>query len=152
MKPIKVITLLLMAVLLGPMTATVALADHGHGHGGYGGHEWHGGYYGPRFGLGVGLGLALALSPWAYPYGYGYYPYGYYPYATYPPVVVTQPAAPTVYMEQGNPAPDNRQQSYAPAGQSSDWYYCRKPAGYYPYVQSCTDEWQRVPAQPQTQH
>jgi hypothetical protein len=24
------------------------------------------------------------------------------------------------------------------------WYYCHNPAGYYPYVQSCTGEWQKV--------
>ncbi|WP_151446468.1 hypothetical protein [Lacisediminimonas profundi] len=26
------------------------------------------------------------------------------------------------------------------------WYYCRYPAGYYPYVQQCYVEWQPVPA------
>ncbi|HSY27880.1 MAG TPA: hypothetical protein VK832_10285, partial [Burkholderiaceae bacterium] len=87
-----------------------------------------------------------ALDGWPY---YGYYPYGYYPYAAYPPVVVTQQAAAPVYMEQGNAAPA-QQQSAAPAGQSSnDWYYCRDPAGYYPYVRTCANGWQRVPAQPQ---
>jgi hypothetical protein len=149
MKSIKVTTLLmsaLLALLLGPLTANVALADHGHFHG-------HGGYWGPRFGVGFGVGVAL--SPWSYPYGYspyGYYPYGYYPYAAYPPVVVTQPAAPTVYIEQGSPAPDNRQQSTSTPGQSNDWYYCHKPAGYYPYVQTCPEGWQRVPSQPQKQN
>ncbi|MBV9552754.1 MAG: hypothetical protein JO032_08185 [Alphaproteobacteria bacterium] len=26
------------------------------------------------------------------------------------------------------------------------WYYCRNPAGYYPYVAQCTAEWRPVPA------
>lgn len=26
------------------------------------------------------------------------------------------------------------------------WYYCQNPAGYYPYVTSCTTAWQPVPA------
>jgi hypothetical protein len=33
-----------------------------------------------------------------------------------------------------NSAPD----SGAP---TSSWYYCRNPAGYYPYVQNCAVEW-----------
>jgi surface antigen len=28
------------------------------------------------------------------------------------------------------------------------WYYCRYPAGYYPYVAACRVRWQLVPAQP----
>jgi hypothetical protein len=26
------------------------------------------------------------------------------------------------------------------------WYYCQNPAGYYPYIQQCTTNWQPVPA------
>ena len=158
MNSIKATIFLFLMLLLGPLTATIARADHGHYHGGY--------YYGPRVGFGVGLGVGLALDGWPgyypygyYPYGYypyGYHPYGYYPYAAYPPVVVTQQAAPTVYIEQDNavPAPEGQTQSAAPAPaqSSNDWYYCRKPAGYYPYVQKCPNGWQRVPSQPQTQN
>lgn len=36
----------------------------------------------------------------------------------------------------------------APAPQPGPvWYYCRHPAGYYPYVQACR-HWQVVPAHP----
>jgi hypothetical protein len=148
MKSIKA-TVILLVLLLGSLTATVACAD-GHFHGGY-----HGGYHGGGFGRGIGfgLGVGLAVEGWPYYYPYGYYPYGYYPYAAYPPVVVTQPAAPTVYIEQGNgAAQDNGPAAAAPAQSSNDWYYCRKPAGYYPYVRNCPDGWQRVPSQPQTQN
>jgi len=82
--------------------------------------------------------VGVVIDPWPF-----FYPgWGYYPYYTYPPVVVTQPAAPTVYVE--------RTQQAAPA-QAGDWYYCRKPAGYYPYVRSCEQAWERVPSQPPAQ-
>jgi hypothetical protein len=135
MKKFKSILLLLM--LFGPMTATLAHADR------------HG-FYGGRFGVGV------VIDPWplAFPYAgypYGYYPYGYAPYGYYPPVVVSQQATPTTYMEQGAPQ-GTPAQTYAPAShQASDWYYCHKPEGYYPYVRACPDGWQRVPSQPPTQ-
>lgn len=130
MKSFKAAILLLM--LLGPMTATVARADHGHFHGHVG----------------------VFIAPWPVYYPYSYYPYGYYPYAAYPSVVVTQPAAPTVYIEQGNSAAaqDGQQADNPTQGQpTTDWFYCRNPAGYYPYVRSCANGWQRVPAQPQAQ-
>lgn len=153
MKSIKA-TAILLLLLLGSSTATTAWADRYRG-AYYGprveyGH-FHGGYYGSSFGFGLGVGLALDGWPGYYPYGY--YRYGPYPYAGYPTVIVTQPAAPTVYMEQGDAAPaqGSEPRSNAPTqGQApNDWYYCRNPAGYYPYVRSCAEGWQRVPAQPQ---
>ncbi|MBV8047970.1 MAG: hypothetical protein JO171_12485 [Paludibacterium sp.] len=35
----------------------------------------------------------------------------------------------------------------APAPPAQVWYYCRNPAGYYPYVPACR-HWEMVPAQP----
>jgi len=143
MKTIKSIFLALL--LMGPISAVVARADHGHGGGWHGG-GWHGGV---GVGLGVGIGLGALMSPWLYPYSYypyPYYPYGYYPYA-YAPAAVAPPAAPSAYVEQGSPPP---MQAAPQAPQpSSDWFYCRKPEGYYPYVRECADGWQRVPSQPQ---
>jgi hypothetical protein len=26
------------------------------------------------------------------------------------------------------------------------WYYCPNPSGYYPYVKSCSEPWQHIPA------
>ena len=81
--------------------------------------------------------VGVVVDPWPL-----FYPgWGYYPYYAYPQVVMAQPAAPTVYVEQG------QVQQAAPAP-SNDWYYCRKPAGYYPYVRNCDKAWERVPAQP----
>jgi hypothetical protein len=98
---------------------------HGGFHGGYHGGGWHHG----GWGWGVGVGF---YDPW-WP---GYYP-GYYPYSYYaePPVTVIQ-QAPVVQA----PAP------VAPA--TPTYYYCDNPAGYYPYVQQCTQPWRPVAAQP----
>jgi len=123
----KTVNSLLIAVLLavGAFTASVAEARPGH-------------FYGPRVGFYVDPWAVF--YPWAaYPYGYGYYPYQQ--------VIVTQPAAPTVYVERDQQVQPVAPQSAAPV-QSSDWYYCRKPEGYYPYVRTCSEGWQRVPAQP----
>jgi hypothetical protein len=35
-----------------------------------------------------------------------------------------------------------------PAPNVTYWYYCRNPAGYYPYVPSCPTPWQPVQATP----
>lgn len=126
MKTLK--TFLLAATLgAGMLGATAAQAYPGHFYG-----------HGPRVGVFIDPWPVVATYPW-WGYGYGY---GYSPYYGYPPVVVTQPAPQTVYVEQGQ-----QPQEAAPA-QSSDWYYCRKPAGYYPYVRSCDQAWERVPSQP----
>ena len=54
-----------------------------------------------------------------------FYPAPVYPYPAPPPEVVVAPAA-------------------VPAAQY--YYWCGRPAGYYPYVQGCRVPWQAVPA------
>jgi hypothetical protein len=84
---------------------------------------------GPYWGVGVGFGY---WGPW-WPGYWGpwpYYPYDYYPY----------PATSSVTVVQGQPA--------APAAAPA-YYYCDAPAGYYPYVTSCTTPWRQVPMTPQ---
>jgi len=105
---------------------------HGGGGGWHGG-GWHGGgwhgsvgvYFGPYWGWGW---------PYYYGYPYPYYPYpydyGYYSYDPYPAYV---PSAPLTYEER---APEPSSNSY--------WYYCTDPAGYYPYVRSCSKPWMQV--------
>ena len=134
MKSLKsiLIALLLFSGLFG---ATMAQARPGH-------------FYGPHFGV--------FIDPWPALYAGSYYPYGYYPYGSYPyayaPVVVQQPAQ-QVYVEQGqqgqvSQVPQAQGQQQAVPAPSSDWFYCRNPQGYYPYVRNCAEGWQRVPAQP----
>lgn len=64
-----------------------------------------------------------------------FYPAPVYPYPDpyLPPVVVVPQAT--------APAP-------APVVPQQYWYYCPKPAGYYPYVPRCGTAWQAVPANP----
>jgi hypothetical protein len=61
-----------------------------------------------------------------------------YPEPIYPdparvlPVAVAQKTSP---VPQGSPP-------------AQVWYYCEMPQGYYPYVASCSVDWQQVPAAP----
>ena len=80
-------------------------------------------------------------APWPYYYPYSYpYPAPYY----YPQPVVVQQLPPPVYVQQPAPmaAPS------APSPQSSMWYHCNNPKGYYPYVQQCPGGWKMVAPTP----
>jgi len=105
--------LVLFLAIAGASASAPALAWH------------HGGHV--RFGVVVG-------AP--------FYPWWYYPPAYYPPAVVTVPATPPIYIEQGSPQPVPAQQ---PQGY---WYYCADSKTYYPYVKECPGGWQRVTPQP----
>jgi len=76
--------------------------------------------------VGVGIGVPLVVGP---------APWYYYP----PPPVVYAPP-PVVYA----PAPQPTYLSQSPQA----WYYCDNPAGYYPYVTTCSSAWRQVPARP----
>ena len=69
-----------------------------------------------------------------YPGGWYFYPAPVYPYPDpyVPPVIAVQPAPPVA---QAQP-------------QTQSWYYCDRPAGYYPYVTECPSGWKTVPATP----
>lgn len=96
---------------------------HGHFYRGYPGYwhsgYWHNGWYGGRFG-------------WWWVTGGGWYYYNapVYPYpGAVSEVYVTPPA--TVAAPPAAPAPQM-------------WYYCDNPAGYYPYVQTCSQPFRPV--------
>lgn len=101
-----------------------------HGGGGYRGGYHHGGGWGWGLGLGLGLGVGLGAAYYD-PWWPGYY--SAYPYYADAPVTVVQPQAAPVQA--------------APA--ASTYYYCDNPAGYYPYVQNCSQPWRQVPVTPQ---
>ena len=112
-------TLALGALAFG--AAGPAPADHGHGH------------------VHSHVGVGVVVDPfWFSPYYPGpYYPGPYYyPPYYYPPSVVAVPATPPVYIER-DPAPQ----------ESTYWYYCTQPAGYYPHVKECPGGWQPVSPQ-----
>lgn len=125
-------TLFVLVTAVQPSAANGRRAWHGGGghHGGWqrsGWHRggWYGGYWGPRVFIG---------GPFWYP---GPYAYPYPPYAApvyQPPVVVEPPPSP----------------AYVEPRSSTYWYYCQDPPGYYPYVASCSGEWQQVAPQPST--
>lgn len=94
----------------------------------YGGHRHSGGYFSGSVYIGPGWGY---WDPFFYPY---YYPYPAYPYYYTPPTVVV-PQEPQTYI-----SPDTKSDEE----QTGYWYYCRKPAGYYPYVERCPSGWMKV--------
>jgi hypothetical protein len=110
MRPAKVLALIALAATA--LTAGSALA--------WGRHHSH-----------VTFGLHFGFPLWPAPY---YAPY-YYPAPVYYPVA---PAAPPVYVERGDPAPQ----------QQGMWYYCEQTRGYYPYVTECPGGWRAVPPAP----
>ena len=117
------------AVLLLAVTQVCAAPRHGGGY--YGGRPgWGGGHWGPRVGIYYG-GLGY--------YGYGYgYDYGY-PYA-YAPIVINAEPTPQVLIQQGAGTGVTAQNEPA----ANYWYYCTQPAGYFPYVQNCSQPWMKV--------
>jgi hypothetical protein len=109
---------------------------------------WPGSYWGPRIGVYVGPGMGY-WNPWAYGWGPGYgFPYTYpypagYPLASFPVVINATPITQTYIQKE--PAAEAAMQ---PAQSGNYWYYCTQPAGYFPYVQSCSQPW--ISVTPQT--
>lgn len=78
----------------------------------------------------VRVGVYIGPGPfWWPPYPYGWYP-GPYHYGG-PSVVVVEP--PPIYIQMPPAVPQY-------------WYYCTPAQAYYPYVQTCTEPWIKVPA------
>lgn len=109
---------------------------------------WYGGYRGPRVGVyyGPGFGYWGAFNyGWGFgyglPYAYGVpYPYGAgYPFAYAPVMINATPVAQT-YIQQ-EPSAEAVVQT---APTANYWYYCTQPAGYFPYVQNCSQPWIKV--------
>jgi len=123
-------------------------------HGGDGGHggSWHGGHDGHSHGS---VAFFWGFGGWGWPY-YGYWPYYYPYYYPYYPAYYSYPygygygyggygayPASTGYVEQGMDSAAPAQAPAAPAAPSY-WFYCSNPAGWYPYVKSCSQQWQAV--------
>jgi len=123
--------LLFAAVIIQPQ---VANADDGGFHGG----GFHHRFFRAAFGFG-----GIFPPPFWWGYGFPFYPfpdYGYY--GNYPDHrnYGYDPAA-SYY---GN-HPDSGYGSQANATARQTWYYCSKPAGYYPSVTHCNTTWQYGP-------
>ena len=87
------------------------------------GGRWFHGWHGSR------IGWWWIVGPAWYWYPAPVYPY---PNPYTPPVVAEVP-----------PSPPTQPQVLPPT-----WYYCDRPAGYYPYVPECSSGWKAVPATP----
>jgi hypothetical protein len=120
-----------LAFVLLVAGASAALADpppadwggHGGGHGGHHGQHDNGGYDNGT----------VIVDPTSGPYPYPYP----YPGGPLPP-----PDAP------GQPPVGGEDVANIPPPQPL-WYYCDKPAGFYPYVKTCEGDWQGIePAPP----
>jgi hypothetical protein len=85
-------------------------------------HGWHGG---------VSVAIVPHVVVPVYPY---WRPYVYPPVVVAPAPVYVQPA-PQVYVQ-------------PPPPQTTYWYYCDNPQGYYPYVQQCPGGWRPVSPPP----
>jgi hypothetical protein len=103
--------------------------------GGGGGEGWHGGGGGHGHGFyccgfrGRGFGFGFYGYPfWGFPF-WGYWGYPYYGDYGY---------GPPYYANAAGPPPTQ-----------SFWYFCPSSNAYYPYVKTCADHWEAVPATPQ---
>ena len=81
------------------------------------------------------LGWWWAVGGLSYLYTQPVYPY---PDRYLAPTVVTRPA----------PSYSPPAATVAPAVASQSWYYCESSDSYYPYVSTCSEGWQTVPATP----
>jgi hypothetical protein len=146
----KLAVLCTAALLLAAGADVASAAGRGGGaHGGGGGRGWHGNGGGHGHGHGhshgywrggVFVGLGYYGPYWPY-WGYPSYSYGY-PYPTY--AVDPYYSNPPSYIEQDPTMPRNA----APAKPEAFWYFCPDSRQYYPSVQSCASNWQRVPPTP----
>ncbi len=126
------------AVAVGLMAVAAPASGYGYGHGG--GHHHHGANF--SFGF------------WGGPFwGPGYWGPGYWgPGYAYPPAVVYAPAPePRVWVEgeQSSTTPLPAAPSNTHPNAPQWWYWCASSQGYYPYVSTCAEGWQRVAPQPQ---
>lgn len=143
MTPLKTLAAA-VAVAFGLM----AVAEPASARGRYGNHGHHGARFSFGFWGGPGYWGPGYWGPgyWGPGYGYGYAGPGYWG----PPAVVYAPTPePRVWVE-NDPAPTTP----TPAPSSSTdpnaqqwWYWCVSSRGYYPYVNSCAEGWQRVAPQ-----
>jgi hypothetical protein len=114
--------------------------------GGWHNSGWRGGWWGPNVGVVVG---GPGFWGWGGGWGWG----GWGGWAPWPTTVTT--SFPIVTNVTTFPADSSAFEigasgGFLPAPQqpvvnpSNFWYYCTDPAGYFPYVQSCSRAWMQV--------
>ena len=158
MRRVLIVLLGVLALAALPIQAEAGRGSGHHGRGGHGyssGHHRSGGHgysgsHSYRGGHGYSRGHGYRrghrghhgnyYSFWLAPFAWGsrWYPAYYgYAYRQQPTVVVEERV---VYVE--------RPTSAAPA--ENWWYYCESAAAYYPEVDSCPENWLKVPPRPES--
>jgi len=106
--------------------STSASADRGHRH--YGNHHFGHNHYRPYRNSGLYFG----------------FPHVSYSYIHESPrIIIKEVEEPIVYIEKSSEevtTSENNTETEA----SKYWYYCKKPAGYYPTIERCPDGWMQV--------
>lgn len=138
------------AVAVGLMAVAESASAGGGRYGyGHGGHHHHG----ARFSFGFWGGPFWGPGYWGPGYwGPGYWGSSYWgPGYSYSPAVVYAPAEPRVWVEgeQSSATPVPPVTSNTNPNAQQWWYWCASSHGYYPYVSTCAEGWQRVAPQPQ---
>ena len=122
--------------VVAAMAAVMATASIDADAGG-GGRHHH--YRHHRTHVGVFIGAPLLLSPfWAHTH---YAP----PVVVRERVIVREPLV--FYDEYGRPVPAQSPQQQS-AAVTPTWFFCPDSQSYYPYVQTCASQWQRVAPTP----
>ena len=175
MKPLKILAVA-AAIAFALMTVTDSAfartggggrggGYHGGGHGGgLGGRHYHGGgrhYHGGHHPHGVRWGVGFwGPGYWGAGYWPGYWGAGYWggywgpgwggyygaPALAYTPVIAQERVWVENDLAAATPPP-----AAAPAQNPNTqqwWYWCVSARNYYPYVNSCSEGWQRVAPQP----
>ncbi|MFT4561508.1 MAG: hypothetical protein ACI9BW_001249 [Gammaproteobacteria bacterium] len=146
----KLITVIILGFALIGLTSNAAARgghDRGYGHSyghNYGhssshrnGRHSYGHSYGHRYNYGHRGYYGGSPFLWGPRIGYGYDPFYYQPRTIVierePPVYIQQPAAAVAAVPNVPTAPATQV-----------WFYCPKPAGYYPHIQNCPEPWVSV--------
>jgi hypothetical protein len=137
----SVVMFLLATLILAQVAAAAPRGGGGHGARGGGHGHFHGSrsHFHSRSHSHFGVRLGVFAPWWGWPY-YGYAPY-YPPYYSAPPYYV----APSYYVEA--PSYTAPPVTYS-TSERHWWYYCAPSQAYYPYVNSCPVEWERVQPYP----
>ena len=99
------------------------------------GGQWFHGYHDGR------LGWWWTVGPMFYWYERPLYPYP-------DPYLPSGVVAPPTYVQQPELIPEAPPAAMVAPPPATNWYYCAKPEGYYPYVTACPGGWKIVPATP----
>ena len=120
----SIIFVIIIFCILTLLWSTSVSADRGHRYSGN--HHYGYDHYRPYRNSGLYFG----------------FPHVSYSYThTSPTIIVKEIEEPIVYIEK---KPEPIATTETKTDPSKFWYYCKKPAGYYPTIERCADGWMQV--------